>query len=86
MKEGLSSDDILGLAILEMCRMRGDKCFCPSEVVRWIYPRSWRCFMPDVRLSMMDLYRQGKIKVTQKGEKVPLEEIPVGPVRISSPD
>jgi hypothetical protein len=38
--------------------------------------------MDDVRRSMMDLYRQGKIVVTQGGIPVGLEEMPKGPVRI----
>ncbi|MCF1751509.1 DUF3253 domain-containing protein [Mariniradius sediminis] len=74
--------DILSLAILEMCRMRRGSNFCPSEVVRWMYPQDWRHFMEDVRISMMDLYRQGKIVVTQGGIPVGLEEMPKGPVRI----
>ncbi len=74
--------DILRLAILEMGRMRGDKSFCPSEVVRWMFPVDWRYFMPDVQKKMMELYQAGEVTVTQKGQPVRKEEMPIGPVRI----
>jgi hypothetical protein len=62
--------------------MRRGSNFCPSEVVRWMYPQDWRHFMEDVRTSMMDLYRHGKIVVTQGGIPIRLDEKPKGPVRI----
>jgi hypothetical protein len=66
-----------------MLRMRNGKSFCPSEVVRWIYPCSWKYFMSDVQAEMMKLYREDKIAVTQKGELISKDEIPSGPIRIS---
>lgn len=75
---------IMEIAILEMCRMRGSNTFCPSEVVRWIYPEDWRHFMPDVQEAMMDLYRQNRISVTQRGMEIDKNFLPKGPVRISS--
>nr|WP_245189366.1 DUF3253 domain-containing protein [Lunatimonas salinarum] len=62
--------------------MRGTASFCPSEVVRWMYPSSWRHFMPAVRDAMMKLYRQNLISVTQKGIEVDKNFLPKGPVRI----
>lgn len=70
-------------AILEMIRLRGDASFCPSEVVRWIYPQAWRIFMEDVRKEMMCLYQEGLINVTQQGVSIDPAENPKGPVRIS---
>lgn len=74
--------DILRVAILEMGRIRGDKSFCPSEVVRWLYPVDWRYFMPDIQIKMMELYKAGEITITQKGKAVSKEQMPIGPVRI----
>ena len=71
-------------AILEMIRRRKATSFCPSEVVRWIYPQDWRHFMPDVQETMMDLYREDKILVTQQGIAVDKNFLPKGPVRITS--
>ncbi|SIS72053.1 DUF3253 domain-containing protein [Belliella pelovolcani] len=74
---------ILELAILEMGRMRKGKSFCPSEVVRWIFPEAWRNFMDEVYQEMMRLYQEGKIIVTQKGIPVDPFLNPKGPVRIT---
>lgn len=42
--------------------------------------------MPDVRKTMMDLYREKKILVTQKGIPIDPNFLPQGPVRIQSND
>jgi len=73
-------------AILELIRRRKPGSFCPSEVVRWIYPEDWRHFMSDVRETMMDLYRKNIITVTQKGIPIDPNFLPKGPVRIQSND
>ena len=70
-------------AILEMARMHQDRSFCPSEVVRWLFPQDWKYFMQDVREEMMDLYREGAILVTQKGNAIDPSTEPKGPLRIS---
>ncbi|EON78210.1 hypothetical protein ADIS_1407 [Lunatimonas lonarensis] len=74
--------DVMEIAILEMCRVRGNSSFCPSEIARWLYPEDWRDFMPEVRESMMNLYRDNRISVTQKGVEVDKNFLPKGPVRI----
>ena len=71
-------------AIIEMIRQRKSSSFCPLEVVRWIYPADWRCFMADVCETMMEMYRSEKILVTQKGIAVDPNFLPIGPVRITS--
>lgn len=82
MEKEKTSPTILEIAILEMGRMRKGASFCPSEVVRWMYPQDWRFFMDDVKNEMMRLYREGKITVTQKNNPVNHEYLPKGPVRI----
>jgi predicted sugar kinase len=76
--------EVLRIAILDCCRRRKDSSFCPSEVVRQLFPEDWRIFMPDIQEVMMDMYREGLIEVTQKGKPVSPEQIPIGPVRISA--
>jgi len=73
---------ILETAIMEMGRQRNGNNFCPSEIVRWMYPQDWREFMPDIQQEMMRLYNDGKIIVMQKGVPVEKGTKPVGPVRI----
>jgi hypothetical protein len=75
--------NILRLAILEMIRMKGNSSFCPSEVVRWIYPNAWEYFMEEVRTEMMQLYRLGEISVTHNGKPLDPGKKPEGSVRIS---
>jgi len=81
----LEIPSVFETAIMEMGRQRGDKSFCPSEIVRWMYPEDWRLFMDDVREVMMQLYRENKITVSQNGNPIEKEQIPHGPVRITVP-
>lgn len=76
--------NIIALAILEMCRMRKEQSFCPSDVVKWLYPQDWKFFLQEVRKEMMHLYREGKVMITQNGIPVHPDASPEGPVRISS--
>lgn len=73
---------ILETAIMEMGRQRNGNNFCPSEIVRWLFPQDWRQFMPDIQAEMMRLYDEDKIVVLQKGEPVEKGPVPRGPVRI----
>lgn len=74
--------NVLAVAILEMCRVKKEESFCPSEVVKWIYPRSWQHFMDEVLEEMMILYNTGKIEVIQIQPSVPTANFPKGEVRI----
>ncbi len=76
--------DVLRVAILDFCKRRKPKSFCPSEVVRRMFPQDWELFMPDIRAEMMELYREGLIQVTQKGTPIDPMANPTGPVRISA--
>jgi hypothetical protein len=73
---------VLETAILEMGRIRGEASFCPSEVVRWIYPQDWKYFMEDIQCEMMRLYRAGKVTILQNKTPIDPDKIPSGPVRI----
>ncbi|KEO73969.1 DUF3253 domain-containing protein [Anditalea andensis] len=75
-------ETILEKAIMEMGRQRQGNNFCPSEIVRWLYPQHWKKFMPDIQQEMMRLHNEGKIMVMQKGEPVEKGKVPKGPVRI----
>jgi hypothetical protein len=76
--------EVLRVAILDFCRRRKNNSFCPSEVVRQLYPEDWRHFMPEIRAVMMDMYREGLIRVTQQNKPVDPNQLPIGPVRISA--
>lgn len=74
--------EVLRTAILDFCNRRKYKSFCPSEVVRRMFPEDWELFMPDIQKEMMDMYRVGLIQITQKGIPVDPNQNPKGPVRI----
>lgn len=76
---------VLETAILEMGRKAKEDGFCPSDVVKWIYPQAWRHFVPEVEEVMMQLYREDKIKVTQAGVEVSRTHLPTGTVKITLP-
>lgn len=77
--------EVLRIAILDFCRRRRSNSFCPSEVVRQMYPVDWRYFMKDIQLVMMEMYQEGLIVVTQKGLPIDPNNLPSGPVRITCP-
>lgn len=76
-------ESILEQAILEMGRLSRGASFSPSDVVKWVYPTSWEYFVEDVKEVMMELYREGKIAVTQNDKEIPKDSMPEGPVRIT---
>lgn len=76
--------EVLRTAILDFCRRKKGKTFCPSEVVRQLFPQDWELFMVDIREEMMHMYREGLIQVSQKGNLIDPGNDPIGPVRISS--
>jgi hypothetical protein len=76
-------ESILEQAILEMGRLSQGESFAPSDVVKWIYPTSWEYFTEDVEEVMMELYREGKIAVTQNNKEIPKDGLPQGLVRIT---
>lgn len=76
-------ESILEQAILEMGRLSRGAGFSPSDVVRWVYPTSWEYFTKDVEDTMMELYRQGKIAVTQNDQEIPKDQLPSGQVTIT---
>jgi len=67
---------------LNIATERGaDKTICPSEVARAMFPAGWRKHMDEVREVAVDLQRQGKVTITQKGNQVDVNHIK-GPIRI----
>ncbi len=68
--------------ILEIAQQRGPgKTFCPSEVVRALFPDQWRQYMPMVRQIAGALAQQNQIAVLQKGQPVDVNSVK-GPIRL----
>lgn len=75
--------EVLRMAILDYCSRRKEKTFCPSEVIRQMFPEDWELFMPEIQEVIMTMCREGLIQVSQKGVPVDPFKNPKGPVRIS---
>jgi hypothetical protein len=60
--------NILEIAILEMCRLKKDESFSPTDVVKWIYPQHWDHFISEAKEAMIELHRLGKIIVMENNE------------------
>lgn len=68
--------------ILQMASERGAaKSTCPSEIARALFPEDWRRHMAEVRDEAIDLHKQGRVLITQKGLPMDVDHIK-GPVRI----
>ncbi|WP_316798361.1 DUF3253 domain-containing protein [Pedobacter frigidisoli] len=68
--------------ILSTAAKRGpEKSTCPSEIARMLFPNDWRKQMKAVLDTAIELHRQGKVVITQKGIPVEVDHIK-GPVRI----
>ncbi|QDW23947.1 DUF3253 domain-containing protein [Pedobacter sp. KBS0701] len=68
--------------ILSLATERGPgKSTCPSEIARLLFPQEWRNQMKAVRDVAIDLHKQGRVVITQKGKPVDIDRIK-GPIRI----
>jgi len=56
--------------------------FCPSEVAREL-AADWRPLMEPLRDTARELAREGRLRVTQKGESLDAEAPWRGPIRLS---
>jgi len=68
--------------ILQMAAERGtEKTICPSDVARQMFPEDWRKHMDEIRKEAIELQKQGKVLITQKGIPIDTNNIK-GPIRI----
>ncbi|MEL6923003.1 MAG: DUF3253 domain-containing protein, partial [Bacteroidota bacterium] len=74
--------NLLRQTLLQFAERRGQhKSFCPSEVARALYPTNWRVHMEAVRQQAQQLADEGKLRITQKGQVVHIQQVK-GPIRI----
>lgn len=96
-EEPTPSDQIRS-ALLQLLEQRGpDKTACPSAVARKVASEvrdrgrsednedeAWRKLMPQVQAVARELAEEGRIEVTQGGQRVHIDEAS-GPVRLGLP-
>ncbi|WP_240183073.1 DUF3253 domain-containing protein [Pedobacter jeongneungensis] len=81
-QENMQDPKNIASTILSTAIQRGpEKTTCPSEIARMLFPGDWRNHMKEVRDVAIDLHKQGKVVMTQKGIPVDVDHIK-GPVRI----
>jgi hypothetical protein len=56
--------EVLRTAVLEMCRQRKDAFFCPSEVVKVMYPQDWIHFIKEVKEVALQMHQEGLIQIS----------------------
>ncbi|MEV8249724.1 DUF3253 domain-containing protein [Microbacterium sp. NPDC076768] len=79
--EGDALDERITAAIRALTRKRSDTSICPSDVARIVGGANWRTHMSDVRRVAAELAVKNEVVVTQKGERVQIDETS-GPIRI----
>ncbi|WP_091031956.1 DUF3253 domain-containing protein [Microbacterium oxydans] len=80
-RSGDAFDERIAAAIRALTRKRSDSSICPSDVARAVGGEGWRARMDDVRRVAAELAARDEIVVTQKGERVRIDETR-GPIRI----
>lgn len=58
---------------------------CPSEAARVLAPHHWRALMPQVRQVARDLALQGRVIITQRGQRLDATLPWRGAIRIGMP-
>lgn len=72
----------ISTTILTVARQRGiEKSTCPSEIARMLFPDDWRNHMDEIVDVAIDMHKQGKVQITQKGLPIDVTHIK-GPIRI----
>ena len=81
-KKNVDLQDDISAVILAVAQQRGaEKSTCPSEIARMLFPGDWRKHMKEVVGVAIDLQRQNKVVITQKGVPIDVDLIK-GPIRI----
>lgn len=76
--------DVLKTAILEMCRQKKNEDFCPSDVVKLMFPEDWEQFVEEVNSTALEMNREGLILIIQNGNVLKADSFPINPTRIRS--
>lgn len=58
---------ILVTATIEMAKQKKNTAFCSSEVVKWVYPNDWQCFLEEENKALNWLIDKGYISKEEEG-------------------
>ncbi|WP_154857952.1 hypothetical protein [Cyclobacterium xiamenense] len=74
--------DVLVVATMEMAKRKKGSYFPPSDVVQWIYPNDWHCFMEEEMEALLWLYQNDFLEVLAAGQPLNPNFSPPEPVTI----
>ncbi|WP_295530663.1 DUF3253 domain-containing protein [uncultured Pseudacidovorax sp.] len=78
------TDATVRLAIADLLSQRAaEATVCPSEVARALSAENWRPLMPQVRAVAIDMARQGRLEIRQRGTALSPDAELHGPIRLS---
>jgi len=77
------TDATVRLAIADLLSQRAaEATVCPSEVARALSAEDWRPLMPQVRAVAIDMARQGRLEIRQRGQALSPDAELRGPIRL----
>lgn len=70
--------------IESLIERRSPASICPSEVARALCADEveWRALMPAVRVAALELAREGRLLITQRGKVLSAEQAIAGAIRL----
>lgn len=84
-RRGLKAvDRSLETAIEALLVERRGGSICPSEAAKRVDPADWRELMEPCRMAARRLYREGRVRILQRGKPVDADQMK-GPVRLAPP-
>lgn len=82
----MQADSIVEM-IFKLLRARAaGATICPSEVARALAPLDWRRSMPEVRATALQLARDGRLELRQRGVSIDPDDEWRGPIRLALTD
>ncbi|WP_339901408.1 hypothetical protein [uncultured Cyclobacterium sp.] len=61
---------ILVQATMEMAKRKKGNAFCPTEVLKWIYPTDWQSFLDEEYKAVNWLHEKGCIALADEGKSL----------------
>lgn len=74
--------EVLRTAILDWVWRKNGSPFSPLDVIRQMYPQSWKSFVPEILEEMMQMNSEGLIKVVLEDKDIDSGHFPTGEEQI----
>lgn len=74
--------EVLRTAILDFCRRSEGKPFCPTEVVRRMFPEDWELFTEEIKAEALRMHSENLIELAEGVTSADQSDHPDGQVLI----